>query len=193
MPLENPLNLGYFSHDELQSCKFRDLGSNVYISKKATIIGEQNISIGNNVRIDDNCVIVADRGDLKIGNYVHIGSSSHITCAGNIEMRDFSSISQGVKLYSVSDDYSGASLTNSTIPLDFKSEELGKITLGKHVIVGSGSVVLPGVFIGDGAAVGALSLVTLDLKPWGIYHGNPARFIRPRQQKLLGAEKDLRN
>ena len=187
------LNAGYFSSQELQSFPFISIGANVLISKKVTIVGSHNIHLGNNVRIDDNCVIVADRGKLNIGNYVHIGSSAHISCAGGVEMNNFCSISQGVKIYSVSDVYTGESLTNSTIPLSLKTEELGKITLGEHSIVGSGSVVLPGVTIGEGAAVGALSLVTMNLKSWSIYHGNPARFIKPRQKNLLLNERFLQS
>ena len=63
--------------------------------------------------------------------------------------------------------------------------------LGRHVIVGSGSVVLPGVVIGDGCSVGALSLVTKSLPEWGVYFGAPVRRLRARSKRLLELEQRL--
>ena len=62
---------------------------------------------------------------------------------------------------------------------------------GKHVIVGSGSVILPGVALEDGVAVGALSLVSKDCKAFGIYAGNPARRVKERKRDLLELEKQF--
>jgi acetyltransferase-like isoleucine patch superfamily enzyme len=67
------------------------------------------------------------------------------------------------------------------------------VTLGKHVIIGSGSVVLPGVDLGEGVAVGALSLITRPLEPWGICAGTPVRRIRDRSKALLNEERRYLN
>ena len=52
------------------------------------------------------------------------------------------------------------------------------IHIGKRVWIGSGSIVLPGVSIGDNSIVGANSVVTKDVPPNTIYAGNPAKFIK---------------
>ena len=65
--------------------------------------------------------------------------------------------------------------------------------MGRHVIIGSGSVVFPGVKIAEGCSVGALSLVNKSTEPWGIYVGNPARRVKLRKQDLLLEEKRYLN
>jgi galactoside O-acetyltransferase len=108
-----------------------------------------------------------------------------------VEFEDYSGISSRVAIYSESDDYSGNSLTNPTIPIEYKPGYIGgKVTLRRHVIVGTGSTILPGVEIGEGAAVGANSLVTGDLEPWFVYGGVPTRKIREREKKLLQLQKE---
>ena len=66
------------------------------------------------------------------------------------------------------------------------------VSLGRHVIVGSGSVILPGVVVGEGSSVGALSLVTKSLEPWGVFFGAPVRRLKSRSQRLLALEESLR-
>ena len=109
---------------------------------------------------------------VRIGAYVHIGAGCYLAGGGGIIMDDLSTLSQGVKIYSINDDYSGASLTNSTVPSIYKLVKEAPVHLGRHVIVGAGSVVLPGANIAEGSAVGALSLVSQATAPWGIYGGS---------------------
>lgn len=65
-------------------------------------------------------------------------------------MRDFSTISSRCAVYAKSDDYSGSTLTNPMIPEEYLGILEGKVLLEKHVIVGSGSTILPDVVIGEG-------------------------------------------
>lgn len=183
---------GYFSENDIKD-RFKSVGKNVLISKNCTIIGTENIEIGNNVRIDDYCCIMVggDGASLKIGSYVHIAANCYLSAKNGIIMEDFTGISQGVKIYSNSDDYSGAFLTNPTVPSEFTNATGGTVTLKKHAIVGSGAVVLPGVTIHEGTSVGALSLVTKDLKEWGVYFGIPAKRLKNRLKNLLDLEKKL--
>lgn len=183
---------GYYSENDLKD-RFKSVGENVLISKNCTIIGTENIEIGSNVRIDDYCCIMVggDEASLKIGSYVHIAAHCYLSAKNGIVMEDFTGISQGVKIYSNSDDYSGAFLTNPTVPSKFTNATGGTVTLKKHAIVGSGSVVLPNVTIHEGTSVGALSLVTKDLKEWSIYFGSPAKRLKNRLKNLLDLEKKL--
>ena len=153
--------------------------------------GLENISLGNNIRIDGNVTLACTSGYLIIGNYIHIGGGSHLSCAGGIELCDFSGLSQGVRIYSCSDDLSGKSLTNPTIPKKYLNLNIKPVLIGRHVIIGSGSVVLPGVTIGNGSSVGALTLVNKTLDEWGIYFGSPAKKIKTKKKDLIEKEKLL--
>jgi galactoside O-acetyltransferase len=83
-------------------------------------------------------------------------------------------------------------MTGPTVPERYKAVESAPVRIGRHVVIGAGSVVLPGCDVGDGAAVGALSLVNRSLPAWMIYAGSPARGIRPRERDLLALEDDYR-
>nr|MDQ3081389.1 acyltransferase [Gemmatimonadota bacterium] len=100
-------------------------------------------------------------------------------------------ISPRVSIYSSSDDYSGAAMTNPTVPRQFTGVTDASVFVGRHVIVGSGSVILPGVTLEDGVAIGALSLVQADCGAFGIYAGSPAKFIRERKRDLLKLEREF--
>ncbi len=104
-------------------------------------------------------------------------------------MSDFCNISSRVAIYSSSDDYSGATMTNPTVPSEYTGVTHADVFLDKHVIVGSGSVILPGVMLEEGVAVGALSLVHKRCQAFGIYAGNPARRIKERKRDLLELER----
>ena len=82
-------------------------------------------------------------------------------------------------------------MTNPMVPSQYTDVTHADVFFGKHVIVGSGSIVLPGVTLEDGVAVGSLSLVAKDCKTFGIYAGSPAKFIKDRKRDLLELEKDF--
>ena len=187
----NLFNQGYYRTEQLREMGFKRVGENVQIAKNCTIIGLENISLGNNIRIDGNVTLACTSGYLIIGNYIHIGGGSHLSCAGGIELCDFSGLSQGVRIYSCSDDLSGKSLTNPTIPKKYLNLNIKPVLIGRHVIIGSGSVVLPGVTIGNGSSVGALTLVNKTLDEWGIYFGSPAKKIKTKKKDLIEKEKLL--
>ena len=192
MPTTNPFDPGYYNTADLRQFGFKHVGENVKISKDTTIMGLHNISLANNIRIDGNVVIIASAGTLDLGSWIHIGAGCYIGCAGNIAMEDFSGLSQGVRIYSGTDDYSGLSLTNPTIPRKFLNTKIAPVYLKKHAIIGSGTVILPGVIIGEGSSVGALSLVTKSLDDWGVYFGCPVKKLKNRSKRLLGLEADFK-
>lgn len=185
--------MAFLSIQQLTEMGFSALGSNVLISDKASIYGAQRIKIGNNVRIDDFCVLSAGEGGIEIGNYVHIAVFSLLIGAGKIVVSDFAGISSRVSIYSSNDDYSGRFLTNPTVPAAYTNVTHADVTLGKHVIIGSGSVVLPGVTLYEAVAVGSLSLVTKDCEAFGVYIGAPAKKIKNRKRDLLALESNLHN
>tara|TARA_A100000164_G_scaffold311025_1_gene288865 strand:+ start:423 stop:932 length:510 start_codon:yes stop_codon:yes gene_type:complete len=169
------MNSEYLTNNDLIKYKFDSLGQNVKISKNATMIGEKNISLGSNVRIDDYCIISVKEGNLKIGNDVHIGGQSYLGCGGGLVLGNNINIAQGVKIYTKINDY-------STFDGNKDKFILGKIKIGDQVIIGSNSVLVGNCSVGEGTTIGALSFVKNDLKPWSVYAGNPCKFIKDRQK-----------
>ena len=183
------MTTSFLSKDELTKIGFKKIGKNVFLSRKASIYGPENMEIGNNVRIDDFCIL---SGKIKLGSYIHIAAYSALFGGEEgIIMEDFTTLSSKVCVYAISDDYSGQSLTNPMTPNYYKNLNTGKVVLRKHVIIGSSSVILPGVEIKEGTAVGALSLVNKSLDEWSIYVGSPARKINERSKKILDLEKEF--
>jgi len=183
--------MAWFSSDELAAMGFASIGKNVLISEKASLYNCSKISIGNNVRIDDFCVLSAGAGGIFIGNYVHIAVYASLIGTGKITLSNFSAISSRVSVYSSNDDYSGITMTNPTVPSLYTGVIHADVTLGRHVIVGAGSVILPGVTLHEGVAVGAMSFINEDCKAFGIYIGAPARRIGSRKKDLLEKERLL--
>lgn len=185
--------MSMLSRAEVEAIGFSELGENVQISEKASFYGASRIKIGNNVRIDDFCVLSAGERGIELGSYIHIAAYSLLIGAGKIFLDDFSGLSSRVSIYSSSDDYSGRSLTNPTIPTEFTDVTHADVFIGRHVIIGSGSVVLPGVNLYEGVAVGALSLITKNCEEFSIYAGNPAKKIKNRKRDLLEVEAAFLN
>ena len=172
--------MGYFSETELRGLGFKSLGRGVKISTRCAIYDAEKISIGHFSRVDDFCIL---SGNLSLGNYCHI--TPQCLLAGGepgIKIEDFCTLAYGVRAFAQSDDYTGASMTNSLIPKKFKKEIFGRVHIQSQSIIGAGSCVLPGVTIAEGCAVGAMSLVIDNTEPWGIYFGIPVKRMRDRLQ-----------
>lgn len=184
--------MGILSEKEIESMGFGSVGRNVHLSDKASYYNCANIFLGDHVRIDDFCVISAGCGGIEFGSYIHLGVGAILIGRGRITLCDFSNLSSRVSIYSSSDDYSGLALTNPTIPPDFTLVTHADVTISRHVIIGSGSVVLPGVVLEEGVAVGALSLVSSRCDAFGIYAGVPARKIKDRKKDLLKMEEKFK-
>lgn len=185
--------MAFLTEQQLSTMGFAELGSNVLISDKASLYGASRIKIGSNVRIDDFCVLSAGEGGMEIGSYIHIAVYSSLIGAGKITLADFVNISSKVAVYSSNDDYSGEYMTNPMVPAEYTNVAHADVYLGKHVIIGSGSVVLPGVTLHEGTAVGSLSMITKDCEAFGVYTGAPAKKIKNRKRELLMLEEKLIN
>lgn len=184
--------MAYYTEDELQFLGLAAYGEDVHISKKASLHNPGRITIGSHVRIDDFCVLSAGEGGIEIGDYIHIAVYCALIGAGKITIGDFGNLSSRTSIYSSNDDYSGTHLTNPTVPEQFTGVFSANVTIGRHTIIGCGAVVLPGVSLEEGVAVGALSLVKENCATFGIYAGVPARRIGERKRQLLNLEKQLR-
>ena len=167
---------------------FKHAGKEIKIFSSIVFINIHNISIGDFSHIDD---FVFFNGGINsdIGRNVHIGAFSSIIGGGEFIMNDFSGISAGCRIITGSDDFSGNSLTNATIPREYRNVSVGKVSIGRHAILGSNVVVMPNVHIGDGCIVSAGAIVNKDLEPWSIYAGyNPKKIGTRDSNKILAQE-----
>lgn len=135
------------------------------------IIGIENIEFGDNIIIDDYVLIYAKK-KMRIGSHVHIACFTSITGGEEFVMEDFSGISQGCRILTGSEDFKYWGFGNPTIDESYRNVTRAPIRIGKFCLIGANSVVLPGVTIGEGAVVGAGSVISKDLEPWGIYFTN---------------------
>jgi acetyltransferase-like isoleucine patch superfamily enzyme len=93
-------------------------------------------------------------------------------------------------VFTQSDDYSGETMTNSTVPKDHKREIFASVRLGRHSIVGAGATIMPGADLAEETSVGAAALVLKPTEPWSIYVDNPARKLRDRKRDLLELKRE---
>lgn len=185
-------NAAFLSLEELAELDFAFLGDNVLIHSTCVLVNCQRMSIGAGVRIDPFCVLSAGES-LAIGDYVHIAGHCVVMGAAAIALGDFAGLSHGVKILSASDDFVGGSLIGPTIPDAFRTVDARPVTLGRHVVIGAGSLVLPGSTLGEGATVGSLSLIKGQVEPWTVSAGSPARKVRDRDRAgVLDAEERFR-
>ncbi len=179
--------MAFYTRDQLEALGFKSLGKNVLVSDKASIYNHSNIEIGDNSRIDDFCVI---SGKVSIGINVHIAVFCNVAGGERgVVLEDFSGLAYGCHVFSQSDDYSGRTLTNPTVPDQFKKETKAAIHISRHSIVGALSIILPGVTLAEGTSVGAMTMVTKSTEPWSVYFGIPAKKIKDRRRDLLELEK----
>lgn len=177
--------MAFLSSSELQGLGLSSYGDNVLISDKASIHRPESISLGSNVRIDDFCILSAGAGGIRVGSHVHIGAATTLIGAAAITMGDFCNISSRVSIFSSSDDFSGLSLTNPTVFDEFKNVTHAAVIFQRHVIVGCGSVILPGVELKEGCAVASMSLVKESCEAFVVYGGIPASRLKNRSKEFL--------
>jgi galactoside O-acetyltransferase len=65
----------FYDESELKELGLKSFGRNVLISRKCSIYGGENMAFGNNVRIDDFCIL---SGEITIGNYCHIAAGVNL-------------------------------------------------------------------------------------------------------------------
>jgi acetyltransferase-like isoleucine patch superfamily enzyme len=175
----------FLTKNQIKRIGFKSIGYDFLISCKTSIYHPETIEIGSNLRIDDFCVLSAGKRGIKIVNNIHIAPFSLLIGSGKIILSDFCNISSRVAIYSSSVDYSGHFLTNSKVPEKYKNIKVQDVFLGRHVIIGSRSVILPGIILNERVGVGAMSLISKSCDAFGIYAGCPEKKIKDHSKNLL--------
>jgi acetyltransferase-like isoleucine patch superfamily enzyme len=172
--------------------KLRACGEDVVIDELVRIRYPHLVEIGSHAAIDAFFHVSTA---MELGSYIHVGP--HVSVIGGKDakliMKDYTAIAAGCRIICTTDDFLGTGMTNPMIPAPFHSAVLhSTIVMEKHSVLGTNCVVFPQVHIGEGAFVGACSVVKHDLEPWTIYLGNPAvPQMRRRSSKILAFEAQL--
>ncbi|MGR4893335.1 acyltransferase [Sphingopyxis sp. LARHCG72] len=182
--MQNPFDPGYYCSEELRGFGFAHVGENVQIAKNCTIIGLEHISFGDHVRIDGFTTLVA-AAPMTFGNRIHVGGLCHFVASEPLTMGDFFGASQGVKIYTASDDYTGRGLVGPMVPAELRRATRRPIALGDFTLIGANSILLPGANMAEGATLGAQSLSAKPMEEWTIYFGAPAKRVKSRSRRCV--------
>ena len=175
----------WLSNEEILNLGFYSVGTDVLIDSRAMILGAPTISLGNSIRIDAFSVVSSQGGKIELENNVHIATKATVYGAGGVVMKSGSGLASGVVVLSATDDYVFGNLTNPTMNPEHRMVTTAPVILGRHVVVGANSVVLPGSTLGFGVSVGALTLVRGVIEDYSIVIGNPCRIIGRRSKARL--------
>lgn len=111
---------------------------------------------------------------IKIGDFTSIGRNSYLDARGIVEIGNSVSISPGVQIITAQHELNSS---------DFKGIR-AKVIIGDYTWIGTNAIILPGIKVGKGAVVAAGAVVTKDVKDFEVVGGNPAKFIKNRNQDL---------
>lgn len=130
------------------------VGKRTYFSRNVVILSPRNVKIGSDVTINVGCRLDGN-GGLDIGDFSMLGTNVTVLTAGH-------------------------KFDNVNLPMKSQGNWTKKTKIGCDVWLGNNAVIMPGVVLGDGAIVGANSVVTKDVKPFNIVAGSPAKVIKIR-------------
>ena len=183
------MSSGIYEKEELIQMGMK-VGDNVRVSRKASIYSPDTIEIGNNVRIDDFCIL---SGNIKIKNNVHISAYTALYGRFGIEIGNYCGCSPRCTIFSGSDDFSGNYMISPMVPEKYTNVDGRKVVLEDFVQLGVNSVVMPGVTLPEGAVCGAFSFVTQDPEEWTINVGIPAKVLRKRERTARKLAEEYEN
>jgi acetyltransferase-like isoleucine patch superfamily enzyme len=174
-------------------------GRNVVFGQNVVLRHPHKIRIGDNVVVDDNCLIDAKgttNDGIRIGNGVFIGRNTILSCKnGNIELADGANIGFNCEIFSASQVRIGAraliaaycyliggdhDFSDPLRPVLEQPRRSAGITVGEGAWLGAGAKILDGVEIGSHAIVGAGAVVRESVPPQATAVGVPARIVGRR-------------
>ncbi|MFT8351714.1 acyltransferase [Clostridium saccharoperbutylacetonicum] len=191
----------YIPENDLKNAKYRKnvsigLGTIVSESTKFDFIQETldkvYVTIGKECYIENNFIFEKQSGLIKVGDRCSIGRSN-ITSINEIEIGNDVIISYGCTIYDhdshsvyweermndvrniIADINSGVNFIKNK---DWKNVKAKKVKICDKVWIGFNSTILKGVTIGEGAVVGANSVVTKEVEPYTVVAGNPAKVVK---------------
>ena len=183
----------YFANIEKSSSTFMCNNSSIRFAVTNKIENRKYVTIGKNGIINAQFIFESEKGEVIIGNNVHIGGATFI-CRNKIEIKDDVTIAWGITIYDHNshsifweqrkndnhqcfDDYKNHN-GNNLFNKDWSNVLDAPILIDSKVWIGFDVTILKGVIIGEGAVVGAKSVVTKNVEPWTVVAGNPAKVVK---------------
>lgn len=120
-------------------------------------------------------VVAGDLSKFSIGKGSYIKSGTYIECTGGVSIGKYCHLSRGVTILSTTHDYDN----RTKIPYD-EVVTPKPVVIKDFVWVGCNAIILGGVTIGEGAIIGAGSLVFKDIPDFAVAMGNPCRIVGHR-------------
>lgn len=157
--------------------KLGRLGNGSFIRSRTRIIGNpRRIRIGNNFKVYEDCIIAVGKGEIEIGDNGLLGVGTYINCGNEkLKIGNGVAIAPFCKIFTYSHHYNS---TNGII----NTYKTGDVTIEDNVLIGTNSIVLPGITIGRSSIVAANSLIIKDIEPHSIVGGSPAKFIKMNKE-----------
>jgi acetyltransferase-like isoleucine patch superfamily enzyme len=147
---------------------------------------KHGIEIANDVCVQENVLINANRGFVSIGHGSWIGPCSVISGNGGVEIGENVMIASHCAINTVShNNY------RTDIPMRDQGLNCDPVLIGDDVWIGIGAIILQGVRIGRGSIIGAGAVVTRDIPPFSIAMGTPARVTGSRLHPDCTGETDF--
>ncbi len=157
---------------------FKKIGENVIFEDGVRVFHPENITIGNNVYIGHNTYLKGYyKNEMKIGDHAWIGQDCFLHSAGGIEIGRAVGIGPTVKI--ITSTHREEDLSK---PLIFCDMNFDKVIIEDGCDIGIGTIILPGVKIGEGSIIGAGAVVTNDIEPYTVAAGVPAKLLRRRRK-----------
>lgn len=164
-----------------------------FMGKAVAIDPDVDINGASKIHLDD--FVYLGKGAQLLTNekyeegVITIGRRSHILCRilgyGGVEIGNYVGIGKA-SILSATDNYKGGyRMGGPMIPYEQRNVQYGKIVIGDDAFISEGSVIMPGVTIGNGAVVAANSFVNRDIEAWKIVGGSPAKVIGERERVKL--------
>ncbi|QSW99641.1 CatB-related O-acetyltransferase [Haloterrigena alkaliphila] len=154
-----------------------ELQEGAIISKNTKVRG--NIRLGPHSKLSTGCVLM---GDIEIGEWTNINQNTEVV--GEVSFGKYCAIARDVlfqqKNHQTSKPAMQMRFYNKVLDSKLEHVSSGPISVGNDVWIGARSIILSGVDIGDGAVIGAGSIVTEDVEPYSVVAGVPAKHIKYR-------------
>jgi acetyltransferase-like isoleucine patch superfamily enzyme len=162
---------GEFEPGELASC-----GGDCVFEAGVLVFHPENVHLGHNVYIGHQTILKGYyRNTMRIGDGTWIGQQCFLHSAGGITIGDHVGIGPSVRILSSQHTEAGRETPILLSPVEFAA-----VRIDEGADLGVGSIVLPGVHIGQGAQVAAGAVVSRDVPPYAVAAGVPAKVIRYR-------------
>jgi len=175
---------------------------NLRIFEFTKIINPDSVFVGDNVIIDDFCLLYAKpEMPIIIGSWVHLASFTSLT-GGPVCIGDFCSFASGIRIIAGSEHYANGALCNPPIPEKYRNVNREGCKFENFTFTGANCCIFPGVTIGEGAVIGSGSVVRADLEPWGVYVMKNGKMVKVKNRnrektyetakKIMNEFKDIR-